>query len=109
MLLYDYRAFGQSKGVLSRKGIVEDVTAGFNYVATRKDVDANKLVSFAHSLGGAKSIAAIAMKPIKGLCAVITDSAFASYKEMARLKGGAVGADLISDEYFLSLTGSIST
>ncbi len=98
VLLYDYRAFGQSKGTLSRKGIVQDVTAAFNYIVTRKDVDSNKLVSFSHSLGGAKSIAAIAMKPIKGLRAIISDSTFASYKEMAGLKGGQVGVNLTTDE-----------
>lgn len=98
VLLYDYRAFGQSKGELSRKGLVEDVTAAFQYVASRKDVDAGKLVSFSHSLGGAKSVVALAMKPIKGLRAVITDGAFASYKEMARQKAGQVGANLTTDE-----------
>lgn len=98
VLLYDYRAFGQSKGAISRKGIIEDVHAAFAYVATRKDVDATKLVSFAHSLGGAKSIAAIGMKPIKGLRAVIVDGAFASYKDMAQQKAGKVGANLTTDE-----------
>lgn len=98
VMLYDYRAFGQSKGTISRKGIIEDVHAAFTYVASRKDVDATKLVSFAHSLGGAKSIAAIGMKSIKGLRAVITDGAFASYKDMAQQKAGRVGANLTTDE-----------
>ena len=99
VLLYDYRAFGQSKGALSRKGIIEDVQAAFSYVATRKDVDAKKLISFSHSLGGAKTIASIGMKPIQGLRAVITDGAFASYKQMATQKAGQVGANLTTDEF----------
>lgn len=99
VLLYDYRAFGKSKGTLSRKGIIEDVTAAFNYVASRKDVDSTKLVSFSHSLGGAKSVVALAMKPIKGLRAIITDGAFASYKEMAKQKAGQVGANLTTDNF----------
>lgn len=98
VLLYDYRAFGRSKGELSRKGIIEDVQAAFKYVASRKDVDAARLVSFSHSLGGAKTIASIGMKPVKGLRAVITDGAFASYKQMARQKAGQVGANLTTDE-----------
>jgi fermentation-respiration switch protein FrsA (DUF1100 family) len=99
VLLYDYRAFGKSKGTLSRKGIIEDVTAAFKYVASRKDVDPTKLVSFSHSLGGAKSVVALAMQPIKGLRAVITDGTFASYKDMAMQKAGQVGANLTTDNY----------
>ena len=99
VLLYDYRAFGKSKGTLSRKGIIEDVTAAFKYVASRKDVDPTKLVPFSHSLGGAKSVVALAMQPIKGLRAVITDGTFASYKDMAMQKAGQVGANLTTDNY----------
>lgn len=98
VLLYDYRAFGKSKGTISRKGIIEDVQAAFAYIVTRKDVDANKLISFSHSLGGAKSIAAIGMKPIKGLRAVIVDGGFASYRDMARQKAGQLGANMTTDE-----------
>lgn len=98
VLLYDYRAFGKSKGTISRKGIIEDVQAAFAYVATRKDVDATKLISFSHSLGGAKSIVAIGMKPIKGLRAVIVDGGFASYRDMARQKAGELGAKMTTDE-----------
>ncbi|MFK7909360.1 MAG: alpha/beta hydrolase [Akkermansiaceae bacterium] len=98
VLMYDYRAFGQSKGRLSRKGIIEDVQAAFKYVVTRKDVNPKRLVSFSHSLGGAKTIASIGKYPIKGLRAVIADSAFASYKQMAMQKAGKVGANLTTDE-----------
>ncbi|MGB0992120.1 MAG: alpha/beta hydrolase [Akkermansiaceae bacterium] len=98
VLLYDYRAFGKSEGAITRKGLIEDVRAAFTYVATRKDVDANRLISFAHSLGGAKSLAAIGMKPIKGLRAVISHGGFASYKQMAIQKAGQVGGNLTTDE-----------
>ena len=99
VLIYDYRGFGKSQGVISRKGIIEDVQAAFAYIRTREDVDANKLVSFAHSLGGAKSIVAIALKPVKGLRAVIVHGTFASYQDMARQKAGKLGADLTTDEF----------
>lgn len=99
VLLYDYRGYGKSSGTVSRKGIIEDVQAAFAYVAKRKDVDATRLVSFSHSLGGAKSIAAIGMKPVKGLRAVIVDGGFASYRDMARLKAGELGAKMTSDEF----------
>ncbi|BDS05627.1 alpha/beta hydrolase [Oceaniferula spumae] len=99
VLLYDYRAFGRSKGSITRKGVIEDVQAAFDYIVTRKDVNPDKLVSFSHSLGGAKSVTAIGMKPIKGLRAVIVDGGFASYRDMAREKAGELGANLTTDEF----------
>lgn len=99
VLLYDYRAYGKSQGKLSRKGMIEDVSAAFKYVAARKDVDATKLISFAHSLGGAKSITALARQPVKGLRGVISYGAFSSYKVMARQKAGQVGANLTTDQF----------
>jgi len=98
VLLYDYRGFGKSEGKITRKGIIEDVQAAFTYIVSRKDVDITKLVSFSHSLGGAKSITALAIKPFKGVCAVIVDSGFASYRDIARQKAGEMGAKLTTDE-----------
>lgn len=98
VLMYDYRGFGKSEGTLDREGMIADVEAAFEYVAKRPDVDANKLISYGHSLGGAKSIAALALKRPKGLKAVVIDGAFASYRAMATIVGGQFGADLISDE-----------
>lgn len=98
VFMYDYRGFGKSGGTVNRKGMVEDVNAAFDYVATRKDVDAKKLVSYGHSLGGAKSIAAIAESSMKGLKAMVIDGTFTSYQAMARVVGGQIGADLITDE-----------
>lgn len=98
VLLYDYRGFGKSKGVITRKGVIEDVQAAFSYIRTRKDVDVNKLISFSHSLGGAKSVTALALKPVKGLCGVIVDGGFASYQDMARQKAGQFGVNITTDE-----------
>jgi fermentation-respiration switch protein FrsA (DUF1100 family) len=99
VLTYDYRGFGKSGGKVDRRGMVDDVRAAFDYVAERADVDPGRLVSMGHSLGGAKSLVAITERPVKGLRAVITDAAFASYQAMARRIGGDVGARLVSDEW----------
>lgn len=98
VFMYDYRGFGKSGGELDRRGMIEDVKGAFAYVMGRKDVDARRLISYGHSLGGAKSVAAIAEKNVEGLRAVVVDSAFASYRAMARLVGGELGANLITDE-----------
>lgn len=98
VLLYDYRGYGKSEGEIKRNGLVQDVRGALGYVATRKDVDQSRLISFGHSLGGAKSLAAIGQKKIAGLRAVISFAGFASYQDMARWVAGEVGAELVTDE-----------
>lgn len=99
VLLYDYRGYGRSGGDVGRRGMIDDVQAAFDYVKTRKDVDGGRLVSLAHSLGGAQSITALGEHPVRGLRAVITESAFASYQQMARVIAGNVGGNLVSDDW----------
>ncbi len=99
VFMYDYRGFGKSGGGVDRRGMLDDVRAAFNYVATRADVDPDRLISYGHSLGGSKSITALAEKPVRGLRAVIIDGAFSSYQSMARIVGGQLGANLVTDEW----------
>jgi fermentation-respiration switch protein FrsA (DUF1100 family) len=99
VLTYDYRGFGKSNGTVDRRGMLDDVRAAFDYVRKRNDVNAERLISFGHSLGGANSLAALAEAPVKGLRAVITDAAFASYRAMAVAIAGQVGANLVTDEW----------
>ncbi len=99
VLTYDYRGFGKSGGTVDRRGMIDDVRAAFDYVRTRPDVNAERLISYGHSLGGAKSLAALAEAPVKGLRAVITDAAFSSYLSMAQVLAGRVGANLVTDEW----------
>ena len=99
VLLYDYRGYGKSKGKVSRKGLVEDVTAAFDYLVTRADVNQSRLFSFGHSLGGAKSIAALGMKRPKGLRGVISFAGFSSYQKMAELVAGEFGKSVVDDVF----------
>lgn len=99
VLTYDYRGFGKSAGRVDRRGMLDDVRAAFDYVTIRSDVDPGRLVSMGHSLGGAKSLVALAEAPVRGLRAVVTDAAFASYQAMARQFVGEVGGNLVSDEW----------
>jgi fermentation-respiration switch protein FrsA (DUF1100 family) len=98
VLMYDYRGFGKSGGSVDRRGMINDVKAAFAYAAKRRDVDARHLVSYGHSLGGAKSVTALGETPVKGLRAVVIDGAFASYQTMAGVIGGQLGASLVTDE-----------
>ncbi len=98
VIMYDYRGFGKSGGSVDRRGMVDDVKAVFAYALTRSDIDPNRIISYGHSLGGAKSVTALAESPVKGLRGIIIDGAFASYQAMARVIGGKLGASLVSDE-----------
>jgi fermentation-respiration switch protein FrsA (DUF1100 family) len=98
VLMYDYRGFGKSGGTVGRRGMIDDVKAAFAYAGTRRDIDAGKLISYGHSLGGAQSVTALGESPVKGLRAIIIDGAFASYQAMARIVGGQLGASLVTDE-----------
>ena len=98
VILYDYRGFGKSGGTVDRRGMIDDVKAAFAYALKRPDIDTTRLVSFGHSLGGAQSVTALGESPVKGLRAIVIDGAFASYQAMARIIGGQLGANLVTDE-----------
>ena len=98
VLMYDYRGFGKSGGTVDRRGMVNDVKAAFAYAAARPDVNSRRLISYGHSLGGAKSVTALGEAPVQGLRAIVIDGAFASYQAMARIVGGQLGASLVTDE-----------
>jgi fermentation-respiration switch protein FrsA (DUF1100 family) len=98
VFMYDYRGFGKSGGTVDRRGMIDDVKAAFAHVSKRPDIDAARLISYGHSLGGAQSVTALGETPVKGLRAIIIDGAFASYQAMASIIGGQLGASLVTDE-----------
>ena len=98
VIIYDYRGFGKSGGTVDRRGMINDVKAAFAYARKRADIDPTRLISYGHSLGGAQSVTALGETPVKGLRAIVIDGAFASYRKMAEVIGGQLGASLVSDE-----------
>lgn len=98
VIIYDYRGFGKSGGSVDRRGMINDVKAAFAYAFNRKDIDHHRIISYGHSLGAAQSITALGESPVKGLRAIVIDAAFASYRTMAKVMGGQLGANLVSDE-----------
>lgn len=100
VFLFDYRGYGKSEGTPTRKGVHQDGVAALNYIKTRKDIDQNKLFVFGQSLGGAVAVAAVAEANISGIQAVIVDSTFNSYKEIAADKAPpALVAFFVGDEH----------
>ena len=99
VLMYDYRGYGKSGGKIDRLGMVQDTRAALTFAGKESKRLNRPVISYGHSLGGAKSVAAIAEGKTPNLAAVITDASFASYRDMARIVGGRLAADLVSDEH----------
>lgn len=90
LFLFDYRGYGDSGGSPGRRGVFEDSVAALRYVAARSDVDPARLIAFGQSLGGANAITAAAATPDVPLKGVVVDSAFYSYRSIARDKIGLI-------------------
>ncbi|MBC8119386.1 MAG: alpha/beta hydrolase [Burkholderiaceae bacterium] len=83
VLMIDYRGFGRSEGKPSLDGIVDDAAAALAYVRSRTDVDATRVIVFGQSIGGATALRLLA-RDSKGVRLAVIDSAFASYRGVAR-------------------------
>ncbi len=84
LFVFDYRGYGASAGRVSREGIYEDSVAALRYLQSRDDIDRGKIIAFGQSLGGANAIAAIGNNHFEGIVGVVSESAFASYGDIAR-------------------------
>ena len=83
VLMLDYRGFGRSEGKPSLDGVVDDAAVALAYLRTRPDVDATRLIMFGQSIGGATALRLLA-RDARGVRLGVIDSAFASYRGIAR-------------------------
>jgi len=90
VLTLDYRGFGLSQGTPSLDGVVDDAAAGLNHLRGRKDVDATRLIVVGQSLGGATALRLLA-RDSDGVRLAVIDSAFASYRQIAREAASTAG------------------
>lgn len=81
---FDYRGYGTSTGKPTREGLLLDSQAVLNWA--QKNVKTKDIFIIAQSLGGAVVIPAFAKTPINNVKAIILDSTFDSYREIAQLK-----------------------
>lgn len=82
VLAFDFRAHGDSEGVLTTVGIdeAEDVRAAVAYLLTRSDVDPERIALFGWSMGAAAALNAAVSLP--QLRAIVADSSFASLSNL---------------------------
>ncbi|MBI3545490.1 MAG: alpha/beta hydrolase [Gammaproteobacteria bacterium] len=87
VFLLDYRGYGVSEGTPSLAGVQDDVDSALKILLARKDVQADRVVVFGQSLGGAIAIYYVAHSRYRAhIRALVTESAFASYHQIAREK-----------------------
>jgi len=83
LFAFDYRGYGASDGTPTQEGCVEDGMAAVDYVMGRADVDAGRVAVWGQSLGGAIAAAALATRKGPAVRALILESSFDSYRDMA--------------------------
>jgi fermentation-respiration switch protein FrsA (DUF1100 family) len=114
VFLLDYRGYGASEGHPSVEGVQEDVNAAMRTLLSRRDVNPDRIVVFGQSLGGSIAVYNVAHSPYRRhIRALVVESAFASYRAIAREKLAAFWLTwplqyplswTVSDEYSPSQT-----
>jgi uncharacterized protein len=84
VLLFDFRAHGESSGSRSSLGYHEqkDIAAALDFIRSRPEVDPKRVGIYGFSMGASTAILAAART--RAFSAVVVDSAFTSLKDMAR-------------------------
>ena len=81
IFIFDYRGYGRSEGTVSEKGTYLDGEAAMNYLLSRHEAAARRLILFGRSLGAAVAAEMAIRFASLGL---ILESPFVSIPEMAR-------------------------
>lgn len=87
VLAPDYRGFGRSRGEAGVASVHEDAEAALAWLASPASGAAAPLILYGQSLGGSIAIRLVAESASRAqVAAVIADSAFSSYRDIAREK-----------------------
>lgn len=81
IFILGYRGYGRSEGSPDEEGLYKDAQAAYDYLASQKNVQAQHVVLYGQSLGGAVVIDLALARPCAGL---IIESSFTSAKDMAK-------------------------
>lgn len=100
VFIFDYRGYGKSQGKPGEQGLYADAVAAYEYLVTRQDVQAEHIVLFGRSLGGAVAVELATHKPCEKL---ILESTFTSIKDMAREMFGGLPVHYLIRSNFDSL------
>ncbi len=80
--LLDYRGYGQSEGKPSERGLYKDAAAAYRYLREQAKLNAEDILLFGESIGGAVAIDLASKQPVGG---VVVENTFTSLRDMARI------------------------
>jgi len=87
VFIFDYRGYGKSEGKPTVQGVHADAEAALETLLTLPGVDRERIAVLGQSIGGAVAVYLVANSPYKqNVRALIIDSAFSSYRLIAREK-----------------------
>ena len=82
VLLFDYRGYGGNPGHPTERGLLTDARAARAYLASRADVDPNRIIYLGESLGAAVTVALAVEQPP---AALVLRSPFTSLADVGRV------------------------
>jgi fermentation-respiration switch protein FrsA (DUF1100 family) len=86
---FDYRGYGVSTGEPSIKGVMDDSHTALDLLLSGNIPDVDDVIVLGQSMGGAIAIYTVATTEHQDrISALITDSAFSSWRDIAREKAG---------------------
>jgi fermentation-respiration switch protein FrsA (DUF1100 family) len=87
LFIFDYRGYGKSQGSPGIKGVHVDAEAALKALLSVPRVDKERIIVLGQSIGGAIAVHTVAHTPYKDrVAALVIDSAFSSYRLIAREK-----------------------
>lgn len=87
VLALDYRGFGRSEGERDVAGAHADAETALEWLVAQGRENTGPIIVYGQSIGGSIAIRLVADSPLRGqVAALISDSAFSSYRRIAREK-----------------------
>lgn len=86
VLAVDYRGYGLSPGEPSRQGMLADARSAYDFALQQPGATPAKMILFGQSMGGANALTLAGREKLRGLKAVVADSAFSNYGRIGREK-----------------------
>ncbi len=105
VLLIDYRGYGRSEGGFPTEAkVYQDAEAAWTYLTQERQIPAQQIFVYGHSLGGAIAIDLAAQHP--DAAGLIVESSFTSMREMVDYRGkfGIFPVDLLLTQRFDSIS-----
>lgn len=96
VFIFDYRGYGKSMGAPSEAGLYKDTRAAYNYLTAKRNIAKDNIVLYGESLGGA---VLIDLAQAENPRALITEEAFTSVKDMAKVVYPFVPGFMISTKF----------